>query len=113
VLVRWCGIAAAIVLVALAAWDQREPLRRAYISVTKDASTPAPRKHSLGVSRGIGSSNIVHLGRRPGLDRPVKIVTKWWVTGKFGRVAVYVPVGETPRKALTVALAQRGYQVVG
>jgi hypothetical protein len=43
----------------------------------------------------------------------VRVVTKWWVNDPhFGRFSVYVPVGETPRDALTVALAQRGYQVV-
>lgn len=112
VLVRGCAIAAAIVLVVFVAWDQREAVRRAYASVTKHTATPAPKKHSRSLARGDGLTNIVHLKTSPGLDRPAKVVTKWGVAGSFGRVTVYVPVGETPRKALTVALAQRGYQVV-
>jgi hypothetical protein len=44
---------------------------------------------------------------------PVTVVTRWWLTiPVFGRVTVYVPIGKTPREALTVALAERGYQVV-
>jgi len=57
--------------------------------------------------------NVVHLRPSSKLDAPVQQVTHWWLTdARFGRVDVYVPVGETPRKALTVALAARGYQVV-
>lgn len=56
---------------------------------------------------------VVHLRSRPGLDVPAQRVARWWVTDpRFGRVSVYVPVGKTPREALTVALAERGYQVV-
>ncbi|MCP9488079.1 MAG: hypothetical protein MSC30_19745 [Gaiellaceae bacterium MAG52_C11] len=40
-------------------------------------------------------------------------VTKWSVQDpRFDRIEVYVPVGKTPRAALTVALAERGYQVL-
>ena len=57
--------------------------------------------------------NVIHLTAQPGLDVPVTTVTQWWITDpRVGRISVYVPVGETPRQALTVAAAQRGYQVV-
>jgi hypothetical protein len=99
----WCFVVVAVIAVAaLAGWTHRDPIRRAYDSATK-----------LVFTRHAGSSNVIHLKPLPGLDRPVKVVTRWWATGRFGRVTVYVPVGETPRKALTVALAQRGYQAVG
>ena len=59
------------------------------------------------------SSKIVRLRSRPGFDTPATTVTRWWITdSRFGRVSVYVPVGQTPREALTVALAARGYQVL-
>jgi hypothetical protein len=71
---------------------------------------------SLPVGRPALSSpdpKIVHLAPRPELDIRATRVTRWSVTDpRFGKVIVYVPVGKTPREALTVALAGRGYQVV-
>lgn len=57
--------------------------------------------------------NVVHLRPTPGLDVPAARVGRWTISDpRFGVVRVYVPVGETPRQAVTVALAARGYQVV-
>jgi hypothetical protein len=76
----------------------REPAPAAGIARTPAAPTP---------------TNVIDLRSRPGLDTRVTSVTQWWVDDpRIGRVSVYVPVGETPRQALTVALAQRDYQVV-
>jgi hypothetical protein len=58
-------------------------------------------------------AKVIHLGRRPELDVPATRVTEWWVDHpRLGRVSVQVPVGTTPRGALTLALAERGYQVI-
>ncbi|MEJ7792236.1 MAG: hypothetical protein WKF65_09735 [Gaiellaceae bacterium] len=58
-------------------------------------------------------SRTIRLAPSPGLDSPAKEVAKWSVSDpRFGIVAVVVPVGQTPREALTVALAERGYQVI-
>jgi hypothetical protein len=86
-------------------------------------STQPGSSFSVGLGSPLGGSGatrmrpadpkIVHLDSRPGLDVPATRVSRWWVTDpRFGRIGVYVPVGTTPREALTVALAQRGYQVV-
>ncbi len=59
-------------------------------------------------------SNVVRLGSPAGFEVPVKVPARWSVTGpRFGTVSVVVPVGKTPREALVVALAERGFQVVG
>jgi hypothetical protein len=56
---------------------------------------------------------VVRLGQKPGLDVPAKAVTRWTIDdSRFGRIEVLVPVGRTPREAFTVALAERGFQVV-
>jgi hypothetical protein len=58
--------------------------------------------------------NVVRLTPRPGLDTPVTAIAKWSVTGpRFGTVSVVVPIGKTPREALVVAFAERGFQLVG
>ena len=60
-----------------------------------------------------GGDRVLRLEDRPGLDTPAAVVRRWWIDDpRFGRIAVYVPVGRTPREALTVALAERGIQVV-
>ena len=60
-----------------------------------------------------GNHSIVRLGERPGLDVPAKSVSRWALNDpRFGRIEVLVPVGTTPRAAFTVALAERGFQVV-
>jgi hypothetical protein len=74
--------------------------------------TPAPRPKPQ-VSRSASTTKVVRLRSRPGLDTPAKHVTRWWITdARFGRVTVYVPVGTTPREALTRAIAAKGYQVL-
>lgn len=58
-------------------------------------------------------SKVVRLASRPGLDEPARTVARWSLADpRFGEISVYVPVGTTPREALTVALAERGYQVL-
>jgi hypothetical protein len=58
-------------------------------------------------------ARIVRISSRPGLDVPASVVTKWWLDdARFSRVTVYVPVGTTPREALRIALAERGYQAL-
>jgi hypothetical protein len=58
--------------------------------------------------------NVVRLTPRPGLDTRVTAIEKWSVTGpRFGTVSVVVPIGKTPREALVVAFAERGFQLVG
>ena len=58
-------------------------------------------------------SKVVRLRSRPGFDVPAQTVARWSVTDRrFGTVSVVVPVGTTPRDALVIALAERGYQVV-
>ena len=72
---------------------------------TGPRTAPAPRSPQ--------SDKIVRLGSKPGFDVPATRVAQWWITDpRFGKVSVYVPVGQTPREALTVALAARGYQVI-
>jgi hypothetical protein len=67
----------------------------------------------LPKSPPVPAANVVRLGNRAELDIPVSMVTKWSVSSpRFGTVTVYVPVGQTPRQALVVELAERGYQVV-
>jgi hypothetical protein len=57
--------------------------------------------------------NVLRLEDEAGLDTPAATVRQWWIDDpRFGRIGVYVPVGTTPRAALTVALADRGIQVV-
>ena len=69
-------------------------------------TVPAPRSVEP-------TSQIVRLRTVPGLDKPVARVTRWHVSDpRFGNVIVHVPVGKTPREALTVEFAARGYQVV-
>ena len=58
-------------------------------------------------------SKVVRLTARPGLDEPARTVSRWSLSDpRFGEISVYVPVGSTPREALTLALAERGYQVL-
>lgn len=80
----------------------------------------SPTAERLAIPNGItpppvtiSQSKIVRLGTKPGFDTKARRVSRWWITDpRFGTVSVYVPVGQTPRKALTIALAERGYQVV-
>lgn len=73
------------------------------------ARTPSSQHHSTIPSPG----KTVRLAARPGLDVLATTVTRWQVADpRFGQVSVYVPVGQTPREALTAAIAARGYQVV-
>ena len=99
-----------------AAWqDNQLPWQGAASAVANQGlalagPTPAPKRHAR---RPATTAKIVRLRSRPGLNTPATHVTRWWITDpRFGRVSVYVPVGTTPREALTRALAARGYQVL-
>lgn len=60
------------------------------------------------------AANVVRLPPQPGLDTPATAVATWSVTGpRFGTVSVVVPIGTTPRDALAIAFAERGFQLVG
>ena len=66
--------------------------------------------HLRGSATG---GKVLRLEYKPGLDTPATGVARWWIDDpRFGRVGVYVPVGHTPREALTLALVERGIQVV-
>jgi hypothetical protein len=98
-------------------WQTEENLATAIPDVAKvspshpkarPSTKPAARSHAR-----IDSPKVIHFRSRPGLDTPARRVTRWFVTDpRFGRVSVYVPVGTTPREALTRALAAKGYQVL-
>jgi hypothetical protein len=105
---------------AAAAWEYRlqidEKARAAvsHIESRRDdpAPTPtlAPRIPALPLPTP--DNKIIRLGRKAGLDVPAQAVTGWLEDPRFGRVSVHVPEGTTPREALTIALAERGFQVV-
>lgn len=60
------------------------------------------------------AQTVVRLRPSPGLDTPVTALARWAVTGpRFGTVSVVVPIGKTPREALVIAFAERGFQLVG
>jgi hypothetical protein len=112
---RWAvplAIGAAIPILTAVGWQNRQPLGDMVRSVSSRVNdTPGPPLSApLPVTN---DAKIVHLRSRPGLDVPARQVTRWWITDRrFGRIGVYVTVGTTPREALAVALAERGYQVV-
>ena len=55
------------------------------------------------------AGNVLRLEYKPGLDTPVTAVMRWWIDDpRFGRVGVYVPVGHTPREALTGRACRAG-----
>ena len=59
------------------------------------------------------AANIVRLDSRRELVVPAATAREWSIADpRFGTVTVVVPVGMTPRQALTNALAERGFQVV-
>lgn len=108
------GIAAVLTL----GIEHREQLRNsasdgwAKLSEVRGSDNPVP-KWSANPFQAGSDPRIVHLSNQSGLDVPSQRVARWTITdSRFGRVAVYVPVGKTPREAFTVALAERGYQVV-
>ena len=75
--------------------------------------SPAQPAAPVTPQPGLSAAKIVRLSARPGLDEPARIVARWWLEDpRFGQVSVYVPIGKTPREALTIALAERGYQVL-
>lgn len=102
------GVGAAIVVSAVVSVGGAALLgsRMPFVSSTpKPAASPVDALH--------GGSKVVRLAPSAGLDIPASRVTKWTLSDpRFGLVEVFVPVGQTPRQALTLELAQRGYQVV-
>jgi hypothetical protein len=107
-------VVAAMVGVGFAAWqDNRFPWQDAAQAEPTPTPKILPAKPKPQTGRAANSAKIVRLRSRPGLDTPAKVVARWWITdSRFGRVSVYVPVGTTPREALTRALAAKGYQVL-
>jgi len=107
----------AVLGLGFAAWqDNRFPWQdenaQAEPTLTPGSVARVPRPKPRA-SRSATTTKIVRLRSRSGLDTPAKHVTRWWISDpRFGRVGVYVPVGTTPREALTRALAARGYQVL-
>jgi len=105
----WIAIAVCTVLLGLAwQWDNLSALH---------VGTSHSWKLSSGANAagppGVPSHEVLRLDFRPGLDTPATSVRRWWIADpRFGRAGVYVPVGQTPREALTVALADQGIQVV-
>lgn len=108
---------AAAVGVGFAAWrDHDLPWQNHHGSVPASPALPkAPpaRQQTLTSGVRVDAGKVIRFRSRPGLDTPATRVTRWSVTDpRFGRVSVYVPVGTTPREALTRALAAKGYQVL-
>ena len=111
----WIGtlVVGAMLGLGFAAWeDNRFPSQ----GTGEREPTPTivvPSRPTAQGSRPSNAAKIVRLRSRPGLDTSAKHVARWWITDpRFGRVSVYVPVGTTPREALTRALAAKGYQVL-
>lgn len=108
---------AAAVGAGLAAWQDHDlPWQRPTdpaqalpaVPKTKSPARPVPQTDA-----SVESGKVIRFRPRPGLDTPAKQVSQWSITDpRFGRVSVYVPVGTTPREALTRALAEKGYQVL-
>jgi hypothetical protein len=101
--------AALLLLVAaalIAANVQWHLLPSLQIGTSQSWETNHPRQAGTG-------NRVLRLVEQPGLDTPAAVVRRWWIDDpRFGHIGVYVPVGRTPRDALTVALAERGIQVV-
>jgi hypothetical protein len=99
----------AVAIVSLAVWHWHLlPLGAGGLAV----KTPAAASPGNPVAP-TSSDNVVRLRPDPRLDMPATRVSRWTFTDRrFGTLSIYVPVGETPRQAVTVALAARGYQVV-
>lgn len=107
------GISAAVaagiwrpdILSALAARPMASPQASPPPRLQQPAPTPIVQQPD--------AERVVHLAANPGLDAPAKAVTQWTVRDpRFGTVSVIVPIGRTPREALVVALADRGYHVI-
>jgi hypothetical protein len=101
---------------AAAIWfanDNRNTLSDGFTSVVAQIDPSRQTDTSPNTLPTVSNSRVVHLNSRPGLDEPARVVGKWSLNDpRFGLVSVYVPVGTTPREALTIALAERGYQVI-
>jgi hypothetical protein len=113
---RWfvpLAVGAAIPVAAAVGWENRLSLRDAADGLSSRASGPPAVIVPTPLPGATSNAKVVHLRSHAGLDVPAQRVTRWSITDpRFGRVSVYVPVGSTPREALTIALAERGFQVV-
>jgi hypothetical protein len=86
---------------------------RASPSIAPPAAAVAPEVQESPPVATPDRSKVVRLRSSAGFDLPAKRVGTWSVSDpRFGKVSVVVPVGTTPRDALVIALAERGYQVV-
>jgi hypothetical protein len=104
---RASSVAVAIAVVAAAAFGFRHTID----SVLNKTRSSGP---TIVIPHVPTDPRVVHLRLQPGLDVPVTAVTTWSISDpRFGRISVDVAVGETPRQALSIELAERGYQLVG
>lgn len=95
------------------AYDHRNALLDGLAAAVAPIDPPAQTAVPLAPQPAGPEPRVVRLSAQPGLDVPVRVVMKWWLNDpRFGQISVYVPVGSTPREALTVALAERGYQAL-
>jgi hypothetical protein len=105
---------AAIAAFALHHRAQVEAITDRAASMIQPAGAESVEPPSAAPFKPSFDAKLVRLRQRPGLDVPATAVTRWTVRDpRFGRIDVLVPIGRTPREALTVALAERGFQVVG
>jgi hypothetical protein len=80
----------------------------------EQAAPPTARSALPNVAPAPAADNVVRLRPSPKLNVPARSVQRWTLRDpRFGSLVVVVPVGKTPREAMIVALAERGYQVVG
>jgi hypothetical protein len=105
--IRVLSAVAAIVVLAVAAFGFRGTIH----NILSGTRSPAPL---IVIPHVPTDPRVVRLRLQPGLDTPATAVTTWSISDpRFGRISVAVPVGETPRQALSIELAERGYQLVG
>jgi hypothetical protein len=97
----------AVVVLAAAAWGFRHTID----SVLNNTRSSGP---TIVIPHVPTDPKVVRLQPQAGLDTLVSAATTWSIADpRFGRISVDVPVGETPRQALSIELAERGYQLVG
>lgn len=105
-----------IILVTSAGWfmyDHRNALIDGVTTAIARLDPPARSEPPLTPQGDHSDDRTIRLGSQPALDIRARAVTRWSLSVPgLGEVAVYVPIGKTPREALTVALAERGYQVL-
>ena len=95
------------------AYDHRNGLIEGLTAAVARVDPPEQTSVSPASQPAPSENRIVRLSPAPALDVPARVVARWSLDDpRFGRVTVFVPVGTTPRDALKVALAERGYQAI-